>query len=103
MGAYSRGGLIKLFDKCHIKSSLSKLLFSILLQEQSKFSHYSLSKSSSLFGVGAYLRGGLLQFEVLAWGLIRGGAYSRGGLIRGFMVSNIHPHSTYLFSSNLYL
>ena len=37
--AYSRGGLIKLFDKCRIKSSFSKLLFSILLQEQYKFEH----------------------------------------------------------------
>ena len=34
-----RGGLIELFDKCHIKSSLSKLLFSTLLQKQSKFKH----------------------------------------------------------------
>ena len=51
----------KLFDKCRIKSSLSKLLFSVLLQEQSKFRHYSLSKSSSSFGVGAYSRGGLIN------------------------------------------
>ena len=56
-GSYSRGRLIQLFDKCCIKSSLSKLLFSVLLQEQSKCRHYSLSKSLSLFGVGAYLRG----------------------------------------------
>ena len=34
-----RGGLIILFDKCRIKSSLPKLLFSILLQEQSIFKH----------------------------------------------------------------
>ena len=34
--AYSRG-LIKLFGKCRIKGSLSRLLFSILLQEKSKF------------------------------------------------------------------
>ena len=51
--AYSRVGLIKLFDKCRIKSSLSKLLFSTLLQEQSKLKHWSLSKSSSSSVVGA--------------------------------------------------
>ena len=34
-----RGGLVKLFQKCHTKSSLPKLLFSILLQEQSIFKH----------------------------------------------------------------
>ena len=33
-GGLIRGGLIKLFDKFRIKSSLPKLLFSILLQEQ---------------------------------------------------------------------
>ena len=38
-GGLIRGGLIKLSDKCCIKSSLSKLLFSIILQEQSKFKH----------------------------------------------------------------
>ena len=47
------GELIKLFDKCRIKCSLSKLLFSIILQEQFKFKYYSLSKSSSSSGVGA--------------------------------------------------
>ena len=66
--AYSRGGLIrgeglfdggpiKLFDKCRIKSSLSMIFFSIQLQEQSKFKHYSLLKSSSSSGVGAYSKG----------------------------------------------
>ena len=56
-----RGGLMKSFDKCHIKSSLSKLLFSILLQEQSKFEHKSLLKSSSSSGVGLIRGGGLIR------------------------------------------
>ena len=56
----SEGTVNKVYDKCRIKSSLSKLLFSVLLQ-QSKFRHYSLSKSSSSFGEGAYLRGGLFE------------------------------------------
>ena len=60
VGAYSRG-LIKLFDKCHIKSSLSKHLFFPIIQEQSKFKHYSLAKSSSSSGVGAYSRGGVIR------------------------------------------
>ena len=38
-GGLTRGGLIKLFDKCRIKSSLPKLLFSVLVQEQSIFKH----------------------------------------------------------------
>ena len=37
-GACSRG-FMKLFDKFRIKSSFQKLLFSILLQEQSIFKH----------------------------------------------------------------
>ena len=62
MGAYLsgeliQGGVIKLFDKCCIKSSLPKILFSILLQEQSQFKHKSLSQSSSSPRVGAYSRG----------------------------------------------
>ena len=42
-GLFERGlfeeGLMKLFDKYRIKSSLPKLLFSMLLQEQSIFKH----------------------------------------------------------------
>ena len=38
-GLFEGRELIKLFDKCRIKSSFSKLLFSILLQEQSIFKH----------------------------------------------------------------
>ena len=33
------GELIKSFDICRIKNSSSKLLFSIIVQEQSKFKH----------------------------------------------------------------
>ena len=66
MGAYSkggliRGGLIKLFDKCHIKSSLSKLVFSILSQEPDDKNSLNLSislyQSSSSPRVGTYSRG----------------------------------------------
>ena len=71
-----RGGRIKLFDKFRIKSSLSKLLFSIILQEQSKFKHYSLSKSPPSFG--AYSRGVNNNLKFWQGGLFEGGAYSRG-------------------------
>ena len=79
-GGLIRRGLIKLFDKYRIKSSLSKLLFSILLQEQSKFEHQSLSKSSTSSGVGTYSRRGFIDnLKFQHGGLFEGGAYARGG------------------------
>ena len=55
---YSRGeGVIATFDICHLKGSLSWVLFSIILKEQSKFRHWSFSKSSSSSGVETYLKG----------------------------------------------
>ena len=54
--AYSREA-IKLLVTRRIKNSLSTLLFSEILKKQSRFEHWSLSKSSSSSRVGAYSKG----------------------------------------------
>ena len=80
---FSRG-LIYLFDTYHIKSSMTKPPFYIILKEQFKCKQQSLSISSLSSVVRAYS-----QVEVLAWGLIRRGL-SLKGPIRGFMVCRNH-------------
>ena len=62
VGTYSRGvckiiWFVKLFDLYHIKTSLSRLLFYIILKEQSISKHQSISKSSLSSVVGTYSRG----------------------------------------------
>ena len=57
-GGLIRGGLIKLCDIFRMKSSLSKLLFSIIVKEQSKLKHWFLSKSSSSLLGGSFFDGG---------------------------------------------
>ena len=57
---YSRG-LVVLFDTLCIKSSLSKLLFSIILKEQSKFRHLSYQSLHHHLGWGL-IRKGLIKF-----------------------------------------
>ena len=47
----------RLFDTCCIKRPLSKLLFSIILNERVKFKHQSMSRPSSSSVARAYLRG----------------------------------------------
>ena len=80
---FIRGGLIKLLDTCRTKSSFSKLLFSVVFKEQSKFKHQCMSRSSPSSLVGSCSRDAYYQFEILAF--VRKG----GGAIRGFTVYHL--------------
>ena len=52
---------------------ISKLFFSTIVKERSKFQHQSTTRWSSLLVPKAYSRLGYYQLEVLAWDLFEGG------------------------------
>ena len=54
-------GLINVFDKCHIKITLLKLIFSIILKEESKYKHHYVSRSLSPAVVRGIFAGQLFE------------------------------------------